>query len=121
MKAKIMLISMLTAVCIFVFSGATWADSNKGRHHKNPKQKHYKVSKHHRHVIHDRNYRHKPYYKHHIKHRPYYKHPHYTHRPVKKQRHRRYRRPIYSHTDGNVSILASTSHHGWSIKISSRD
>ncbi len=115
MKAKIMLISMLTAVCIFVFSGATWADGNKGRRHKNPIPKHYTVSKHQRHVIHDRNYRHKPYYRHHNKHR------HYTHRPVKKHRHHRYRRPIYSHTDDNVSILASTSHHGWSIKISSRD
>ena len=154
MKTKIMLISLLAAVCVFVFSGATWAGDNKDRRPKNPKQKHYNVTKHHkpvahqnhwkkanqnhdekhqyrhrapyrgryqRHVIHHRNYRHKPYNRHHHQPKPYFKHHPYTHRPVKKHQRYLHRRPIYSHTDGNVSILASTSHHGWSINISSKD
>ena len=154
MKTKIVLISILTAACIFVFTGTTWAGGKKDRRHNNPKQKQYTVSKshqsghqqnqwkkvnryhdkqhqyhkrsdhrakHHRHGSFGRNYRHRPYYRHHDKHRPYYKPRHYLHRPVKKHRRDRHHRPIYSRTDGNVSILASTSHHGWSIKISSKN
>jgi len=45
----------------------------------------------------------------------------YGHQPVKKQRHHRQNRLIYKHSDGNVSLLASASDHGWSIRISSRD
>ena len=48
MKTKLMIISVLTAACIFVFSGATWAESKKERRNKNPKQKHYTVAKHHK-------------------------------------------------------------------------
>ncbi len=147
MKTKIMLISILTAAGIFVFSGATWADGKKDRRHNNPKQKQYTVSKHHkpdrhqnqwkktnryhkrshqrvkhhRRENHDRNYRHKPYYRHPDKQWRYYKPRHYIHRPVKKHNRHKYHRPIYSHTDGNLSILASTFHRGWSIKISSKD
>lgn len=155
MKMKIMLISILTAACIFVFTGTTWAGGKKDRRHKIPKQKQYTVSKHHqpdhhqnhwkkanryhdkkhqyhkrshhrakhhRHGAHGRNYRYKPYYRHHDKHRLlYYKPRHYIHRPVKKHRRHRHHRPIYGRTDGHVSILASTSHHGWLIKISARD
>ena len=155
MKTKLMIISVLTAACIFVFSGATWAESKKERRHKNPKQKHYTVAKHPKPVVHQknqwkqasryqdkkhrshkrfdqrgkyhhpgsdyRNYRLKPYYRHRDKHGRYYKPRHYIHRPVKKYRRNSYHRPIYSNTNGNVSILASTSHHGWSIKISSKD
>lgn len=154
MKMKIILISILTAACMFVFSGATWAESNKDRRNKNSKQKHCTVSKrhkpdhhqnhwkksgryhakkhryhkrfhyrdkYHRPGSHNRNYRHKPYYRHLDKHGRYYKPHHYIHRPVKKHRRNRHHRPIYSSTHGRVSILASTSHYGWSIKILSKD
>jgi len=154
MKVKIVFISILTAACMFLISGAAWADGKKDRRHNNPKQKQDTVSKHrksdpqhnqwknanryhdkkhryhkrsdhraehHRHWRHDRNYRHKPYYRHLDKHRRYYKPRHYMHRPIEKYRRHRHHRPIYSRTDGNVSILAATSHHGWSIKISSKD
>ena len=154
MKTKIMLISILTAACVFVFSGATWADGKKDRHHSNPKQKRYTVSKyhkperhqnqwkkgyryygkknqsqkrshlrakHHRHESHDRDYRHTPYYKRHAKQWRYYKSRHYIHRPAIKHQRHKHLRPVYSRRDGNVSILTSTSHHGWSIKISSKD
>ena len=137
MKTKLMLISILTAACIFVFTGAAWADGKKDRRDKNPKQKHYTVSKHHkpdihqnhwkkerpyqRHGSHDRKYQHMPYYRHHDKHARYFKSRHYRHQPVKKYRHNRHHRQIYSHTDGNVSILAATSGQGWSIKILSKD
>ena len=154
MKTKLMLISIMTAACIFVFTGAAWADGKKDRRNKNPKQKHYTVSKHHkpdihqnhwkkesgyhgkrhpdhkryhrrdkyhRHGSHDRKYQHKPYYRHHDKNARYFKSRHYRHRPVKKYRHNQHHRPIYSHTDGSVSILAATSDQGWSIKISSKD
>jgi len=155
MKTKLMIISVLTAACIFVFSGATWAESKKERHNKNPKQKHYTVAKHPKPVVHQknqwkqasryqdkkqryhkrfdqrgkyhhprsdyRNYRPKPYYKHLHKHGWYYKPHHKIHRPVKKYHRNTQHRPIYSNTNGNVSILTSTSRRGWSIKISSRD
>jgi hypothetical protein len=154
MKTKIMIISVLTAACIFVFSGATWAESKKERRNKNTKQKHYTVSKHSKPVhqqnqwkqasryqdkkhryhkrfhqqgkyrhpgSHNRDYRYKPYYRHLDKHGRYYKPRHYIHRPVKKYQRNRYHRPIYSKTNGNVSIRTSTSRRGWSIKISSKD
>jgi hypothetical protein len=154
MKTKIMLISIMTAACIFVFTGATWADGKKDRRNSNPKQKQYTVSKYHkpdrhqnqwkkanqhyaktnpyhkrslqrakhrRHESHNRNYRPTPYYRHHNEQWRYYKSRHYIHRPVIKHQRPRHHRPIYSRTDGNVSILASTSHYGWSIKISTKD
>jgi hypothetical protein len=40
---------------------------------------------------------------------------------VKKYRYHKHHRPIYKHKNGNVSVRASASDHGWSIKISSRD
>ena len=55
MKTKLMIISVLTAACIFVFSGATWAESKKERRNKNPKQKHYTVAKHPKPVVHQKN------------------------------------------------------------------
>jgi len=155
MKAKIMVISMLTAAAIFVFCGATWADGKKDRHPKNPKLKHYNVSvqqkpvhhqphwtkanpyhaktHHYRHraahrakgnphrIYNRRPFRHRLHDRHHYPYKRYYKHRPASHRPAQKYQPARHHRPIYSHTDGNVSILASTSHHGWSIKISSKD
>ena len=155
MKTKLMLISILTAVCIFVFSGATWAQSKKDRRNRKPQTKHYTVTKsakpvdhrpnhwqpasrsedvkhryhkrfsrrdkYHHPGSHNRYYRYKPYYGHLGKHSRYYKPRHYIQRPVKKYRHNRHPRPIYSNRHGNVSILSATSHRGWSIKISSRD
>jgi hypothetical protein len=154
MKTKIVLFSILTAACIFVFTGATWADGKNDRRHKKPKQKQSTVAKlhkpahqqnqwkktnryydkknqyhkrshqrakYHRHDSYDRNYRHNPYYRHPGKQRPDFKPRHFIKRPVQKNRHPRHHRPIYSRTDGNVSILASTSHRGWLIKIFSRD
>ena len=154
MKTKLMLISILTAASIFVFTGAALADGKKDQRNKNPRQKQHTVSrphkpyhqqnpwknkrryhakkhpdhrryhrrdKYHRHGRHDRNYHHVPYYRHHGKHARYFRLHHYRPRPVKKYRSSKHRRQIYSHTDGNVSILASTSRRGWSIKISSKD
>jgi hypothetical protein len=155
MKTKLMIISILTAACIFVFSGATWAQSKKDRRNKNPQKKHYVVAKQAKPVVHlqnrwrqasrsqdvkhryhkrfsqrgkyhhpgsyDRKYRHRPYYRHFGKYSRYYKPRHYIQRPVKKYHRNRHPRPIYRRPHGNVAILAGTSHHGWSIKISSRD
>jgi len=150
MKTKLMIISVLTAACIFVFSGATWAESKKERHNKNPKQKHYTVAKHPKAVGHhqdqwkqasryrDKKHRyHKRFdqrgkYHHPGSHdrnyrpKPYYKHFH-KHGWYYKPHHKihrpvkKYHRPIYSSPHGKVSILTSASRRGWSIKISSRD
>ena len=137
MKAKIMLISMLTAVSIFIFSGATWADGRKDRRHANPGQKHGNVSKQ-RQPVYPQNHWNKanpyrnpkllyrPYaprashYRHHVRHRPYFNHR-LAPRPVKTYRYPSHHRPVYRHTDGGRSIRAATSQHGWSIKIFSKD
>ena len=149
MKTKLMIISILTAACIFVFSGATWAQSKKDRRSKTPQKKHYVVVKHAKPVVHGKNqrqqasryqdkkhryhkqfhqrgkyhrhYNHKPDYRHFHKHGWYYKPHHRIQRPIKKYHRNRHHRPIFSHTDDKVSILASTSRRGWSIKVSSRD
>ena len=127
MKTKIMFISMLTAICILVFSGATWADGGKNHRRDNHKTKQHRVSKHRdsdHHPAHWRRAGHARRFKHH------YHHPvphrgrlhHYYQRPYKKPWHHRphhYRR-VYGHTNGNTSILASTSGYGWRIKIFSR-
>ena len=126
MKTRIMLISALTTLCIFVFSGATWADSKKNRRHDN-KPKQQTVSKH-RDLGHHQDLRrraghaYKPKHHYHpVPHRARYHH--YYHRPYQKPWHHRphhYRR-VYSHTKGNTSILASTSGYGWKIQIFSLD
>jgi hypothetical protein len=40
---------------------------------------------------------------------------------VKKYRHHKHHRPFYKHTNGKVSVKASASEHGWSIRISGKD
>lgn len=137
MKTKIMLISILTAVSIFIFSGATWADGQKDRLHDNPGQKHGNVSKQSQRDYHQNRWdKAKPYhdpklryrhyapranhYRHHVRHRPYFYH-HLTPRPVKPYRYRNHHRPVYRHTDGSRSIRAAISQHGWLVKILSRD
>jgi len=155
MKTRIMIISILTAACIVVFSGATWAESKNNRRDRNSQKKHYKVANHTKPVVqlqnrrqqagrsqnlkhryrqrvsprgkyhhpgsHSLAFRHKPNYKHRKKFGHYYKPRHYIHRPVKIYHRNRHPRPIYGNTHGRVSILAATSHHGWSIRISSKD
>lgn len=154
MKTKLMIISILTAACMVVFSTATWAESKKNRRTKNPKQTHATVAKHakgfhhqnqgkqssryrdknhpyqqriqhrdryHRPGSHHRYYRHKPNHRLFHKYGWYYKPQHKYHRPVKKYHRKGHHRPIFSRNDGNVSVLASTSRRGWSIKISGRD
>jgi site-specific DNA-cytosine methylase len=92
----------------------------RDKKHRYHKRLHHR-DKYHRRAGHNRHYRHKPYYKHVHKHGWYYKPHHTIQRPVKKHYRKRHHRPIFSHTDGNVSILASTSRRGLSIKILARD
>ena len=151
MKIKIQLISVLTAASIFIFSSLAWADGPKYRHRQNADKKAHKVVHHHRHWKKTDNHRkHRHHYRHRAPHRyrhrdhgfyhrsyrhwrcgkdHFYNHKHYRrhrhgdHRPIKKYRHHDHHphRPIYRHTGGKVSVLASKSHHGWSIKISTKD
>ena len=134
MKAKLLTISILTVVSIFVFSGATWADGKKNRKHSGNEKQHYKAAKHRNPVGYDRcikkpyspnwhrqNYRHKPFYRHHYSPRSFYRPHKYMRRPIIKHRYPLHRRPIYSRSDGKVSIVASTVDKGWKIRISSRN
>ena len=137
MKTKIMLICMLTAVSIFIFTGATWADGRKDRSHADPGQKHGNVSKqrqpaypqnhwnkanpYHGPKLHYRHYASRAnHYRHHVRHRPYFNHR-LTPRPVKTYRYGSHHRPVYRHTGGSRSIRAAISQQGWSIKIFSKD
>jgi len=151
MNVKLVLIGMLTAAGIFVFSDATWANRN-GDHYKiTPKQKHYRQSKHDKPVqsqIHRRktnpDHDKKDHYRHRIPNRvdsdrhmipkrvnrpkPSLRR-HYKHRPYYKHYLYRYRpakkqrhvRPKYSRADDSESMPAATSHLSWSIKIVSKD
>ena len=91
-------------------------DANRRYHKRFNQRDHVRRSD-----VHNHHYRHKPYYKHVQKHGWYYKPHHKIQRPVKKHYRERQHRPIFSHTDGKVSILASTSRRGLSIKILARD
>ena len=89
MKTKLLKMSMLAAVLIFVFTGASWADGRKNRHHsytpeKRIRAKHHGVAKYHQpvHYKHKMNRHHKGLYKKH----------HYRVRPA-----HRYRQPIFNH------------------------
>ena len=79
----------------------------------------YHRANHHYHRIH---HRHNPHYKDHSRYnRPYYKRHHEYRRPVIKLHRPQHCRPVYSHHNKKRSIVASASHHGWKIKIISRD
>jgi hypothetical protein len=87
MKPKLLKISMMIAALIFVFTGASWADSrkNRDRNHRPEKRiesKHQRGGSDHRPV----HYRHKV--NQHQKH--YYKKPHYRRRPVQRYRHHKF-------------------------------
>jgi len=106
MKSKLLKISMLTAVLIFVFTGASWADSRKNRHHYNVQNKHYKAAKYRNpaHYNHGWNKHHRRHYrKNHNRHqqvhrarRHAYKHRHNYHGPVPRP-HRYHHKPVYKH------------------------
>lgn len=144
MKAKICWVSILSGVLLLMFSAGAWADSRKDRsHRKHYKKNHHREIHHHyhwdaadrRHLkkqrqhhrikrhrwAHDHQSRYRPRHGHYYRYRPWHRHDYQDHRPLKKYRHHKHRRPLYKYNDGNVSVRASASDHGWSIRISSRD
>ena len=144
MKLKLSIISTLAGILFLVSSIGAWADSRKHRHHRkqyrnrihqeihhhyhwDAADRHYwkKHRKRHRinhhHWVHDHGCRYRPHQHHYYRYRPWHQHYHHSHWHMKKHRHYKHSRPIYKHTDGKVSVIASASDHGWSIKISAKD
>ena len=122
MKTKLLILSILTGVFIFVFSGASWADQRKIRNGHHGRDKHYKSDKyqrqlHYRHgwKKHNRHYYKKHrYYRHrHKYHRPYYRN-HYYYRPYKRHDYY-YRRPHHRHHYRDHHYGHGYSHSGFSI------
>ena len=98
MKTKLLKVSMLAAVLIFVFAGASWADGRKNRHYsyspeKRIRAKLHGVAKYHQpvHYKHKMNRHHKRLYKkHHYRHRPAHRYRHHIFYHRHHYRHQRY-------------------------------
>jgi hypothetical protein len=140
MKAKLLKISMMTIVVIFLFAGASWADGGKNRHHNPVGNKHIRTE-------HDRSYGYQEpshynrrwyehprrhYKKHYDRHlaahraeRHAFKHRHKYHRPVHKHDYYRYiRNHKYYHKHkpsyNGFSFRAPVFEPEWSITIKTK-
>ena len=140
MKAKLLKISVITTMVIFLFAGASWADGGKNRHHKQVGNEHirtehdrvdgyrepfhynrewYEYSRRHyqkqydRHLAAHRAERHAFNHRHRY-YRPVHKHDHYRPKVIRKHYHRH--KPSY-----NVfSYRGSIFEPGWSVIIKSK-
>jgi hypothetical protein len=140
MKAKLLKMSVITTMVIFLFAGASWADGAKDRHHKQVRNKHIRTEhdrrdecrepshysrrwyehsrrdykKHYdRHPAAYRAERHA--FKHHQKyHRPVYNYDRYRHKVIRKHYHKR--KPSYN----GFSFRAPVFEPGWSVSIKSK-
>ena len=113
MKAKLLKISVMTIVVIFLFAGASWADGEKNRHHKQDRNKHIRTE-------HDRSDRYRE--PSHNSRRSYeyprrqYK-KHYVRHPAvhRAERHafnhdRRYHRPVHKHDPHRRKVIRKHYH-----------
>ena len=132
MEKKLLKIGMLTVVLIFVFTGASWADGRKNRHHsyapeKRIRAKHQGVAKYHQpvHYKHKMNRQHKRLYKrHYYRHRPAHR---YRHHKFDHRHHYRYDRYYgensYDDDDpsyNEFSIAATISEPGMEFSIGTK-
>jgi hypothetical protein len=113
MKAKLLKISVMTIMVIFLFAGASWADSAKNRHHKHVRNKHIRTE-------HDKSDRYRePSHNS----RRGYEHPrrqykkHYVRHPAahRAERHafnhdRRYHRPVHKHDPHRRKVIRKHYH-----------
>ena len=144
MKARILKMSVITTLAIFLFAGTSWADSGKNRHHNKVHKKHFRTGHHNKNdgyhgwSHYDRGWYESPrrhYKKHYNRHRAAhrakrhtFKHHHKYYRPVHKlrqhdyYRHKVIRRHYHKHKPSyNVfSYRASIHDPGWSVTIKTR-
>ncbi len=137
MKVKLLKISVMTAAIIFLFSGASWADGAKNRHHRQGRDNQIRTT-------HDRSrgyqepshfsYRgnRQHYKKHYNRHRAVhraqrhaFKHRHKYHRPVHRQdryRHKVINKHYHKHKRSyNVfSFWAPAFEPGWSVTFKTK-
>ena len=140
MKAKLLKMSVITTMAIFLFAGASWADGAKNRHHKQVRNKQirtehdrsdrYQEASHHsrRWYEHPRRQYKKQYDRHPAAHRAEihaFQHRQKYHRPV--QNYDRYRpKVIYKHyhkrkpSYNGFSSKAPVFGSGWSVSIKSK-
>ena len=137
MKAKLLKMSVITTMVIFLFAGVSWADGRKSRHHKQVRNDHirtehdrghgYRQSSHHNRewYEHPRGHYQKHYDRHpaahraerhafkhrHRYHRPFHRHDHYRHKVIRKHYHKH--KPSYN----GFSYGASIFEPGWSVTI----
>ena len=113
MKAKLLKISVMTTMVLFLFAGASWADRGNNRHHKRDRNKHIRTE-------HDRRdrYREPSHYN-----RRGYEHPrhqyknHFVRHPAahRAERHafkhrRKYHRPVYEHDHQRPRVIRKHYH-----------
>jgi len=141
MKSKLLKISMLTAVLIFVLTSASWADSRKNRHHYNVQNKHYKAAKYHNPAQynhgwnkHRQNYsrkhhdRHQPvhgaghhaYKRRHNYHGPVHRHHHYYHKPIHEHHHYHHYEHDHSYNEFSIGVLIFEPGYTFSIATKRR-
>jgi len=131
MKTKLLKMSMLAVVLIFVFTGASWADGRKNRHHRYAPEKriraeHHRVAKDHQpfHYKHKMSRHHKRLYKkHHYRHRPAHRSRHHKFYHRHHSRHGRYYSENYYYNDASYnefSIAATISEPGKEFSIETK-
>ena len=137
MKARLLKLSVITTMVIFLFTGNSWADRGRNRHHHQDRNKHIRIEHDNSHGYHESSHYYRGWHKHprrcHKKHydrrlaahraeRHAFKHRHEYHRRVHKydhQRHRVIHKHYHKHKPSyNVfSFRAPALEPGWSFII----
>ena len=113
MKAKLLTISVMTIVVIFLFAGASWADGARNRHHKQDRNKHIRTEPDKRDRYREPSHNSRRGYEHPRRHykKHYARHPaaHRTERHAFKHD-RRYHRPVHKHDPHRRKVIRKHYH-----------
>ena len=113
MKAKLLKMSVITTMVMFLFAGTTWADRGKDRHPKEVRNKHIRTENDKNRGPHESSHYNRGWYehpRHHYK-KHYTRHP-AAHRAAKNpvKHGQRYHRPVHRHDSHRPKVIGKHYH-----------
>lgn len=113
MKAKLLKMSVITTMVMFLFAGASWADRGKDRHHKQVRNKQIRTEHNRSDRYRERSYYSRRGYEHPRRHdkKRYVRHPaaHRAERQAFEHR-QKYRRPVHKHDHQRRMVIRKHYH-----------